>query len=375
MTLKPYAEVEQKAQIPAWSRDTKPLYDIHKTWEDNHSGGPYFKGEIPQRKWAPETQWIDFLGFKVASRIGVASGPLLNSRWIELAASLGFDIVTYKTIRTHAHPSHPLPNVVPIAISDQIQPESSPHDLHPRSDIPKELNQLAITNSFGNPSRDRVFLSQDISRGNQLLQRGQVQIVSVFGVEHDGISLIDDFVDAAVIAKTFGADIIEANFSCPNLTGKGGSLYSDSETVFQITSAITAALQGTPLILKMGVMPSVDVMKESLTAAARGGAQAVCGINTIGMNVVNKDGTATLGQGRKRSGICGFPIRHAALEFIKQAREINDRDHLDLTIMGVGGASCPEHFADFINAGADIALTATAMMWDPYLAARTHQGV
>ena len=33
----------------------------------------------------------------------------------------------------------------------------------------------------------------------------------------------------------------------------------------------------------------------------------------------------------------------------------------------------PEHFDAFLEAGADIATTATGMMWDPYLALRYHE--
>ena len=33
----------------------------------------------------------------------------------------------------------------------------------------------------------------------------------------------------------------------------------------------------------------------------------------------------------------------------------------------------PEHFALFLDAGADIVQSATGMMWDPYLAMRHHE--
>jgi hypothetical protein len=49
---------------------------------------------------------------QVASRIGVPAGPLLDSKWTTLAANLGYDIVTYKTIRTCASTGHAPPNVL-----------------------------------------------------------------------------------------------------------------------------------------------------------------------------------------------------------------------------------------------------------------------
>jgi hypothetical protein len=42
------------------------------------------------------------LAMQVASRLGVPAGPLLDSRWTTFAARMGFDILTYKTIRTQA---------------------------------------------------------------------------------------------------------------------------------------------------------------------------------------------------------------------------------------------------------------------------------
>lgn len=49
---------------------------------------------------------------QVASPVGVPAGPLLDSKWTTLAANLGFDIVTYKTIRSQASTGHDPPNVL-----------------------------------------------------------------------------------------------------------------------------------------------------------------------------------------------------------------------------------------------------------------------
>lgn len=43
-----------------------------------------------------------FVCWQVASRLGVPAGPLLDSRWTTFARQMGFDILTYKTIRTQA---------------------------------------------------------------------------------------------------------------------------------------------------------------------------------------------------------------------------------------------------------------------------------
>ena len=87
------------------------LYDIHKSWAANLTDGPG-ACPVPSAQIIPEEQWIEVLGYRVKSRLGVPAGPLLNSQWTTLAARLGFDIVTYKTIRSQLYLGHPLPNVI-----------------------------------------------------------------------------------------------------------------------------------------------------------------------------------------------------------------------------------------------------------------------
>jgi dihydroorotate dehydrogenase (NAD+) catalytic subunit len=114
-------------------------------------------------------------------------------------------------------------------------------------------------------------------------------------------------------------------------------------------------------------------MRAMMIAAARSGVRAIAGINTVSMQVRNVEGHSALGPSRLTSGVCGGPIRNLALHFTEQAHAINKQEKLDLTLISCGGITLPEHFDQFLNAGADIATSATGMMWDPYLAARYHE--
>ena len=113
-----------------------------------------------------------------------------------------------------------------------------------------------------------------------------------------------------------------------------------------------------------------ELLREVLLAAARAGVDAVCGINTLSMKIVDGDGQPALGENRLSAGLCGGPIREAALYFVHHARKIIEKEQLGLTLMGTGGVTLPDHFDQFLNGGADIAMSAVGMMWDPYLAAR-----
>lgn len=350
--------------IPKWFPDHPPIYDIHKTYTENAEQGPFFNGPIPKRE--KPKQPLDFLGYEVNSPIGVPAGPLLNSRWIALAAKLGFDIPTYKTIRSYAHPSHPLPNVLFVKSEKGDQVIVS-------DETPDDIAKISITNSFGNPSKSPDFLLEDIAKANDSLQKGQVMIVSVFGVPNQGVSYADDFARAASLAKEGGAKVIEANFSCPNI-GKGeGSLYMSADTVYEFVKKMTAAIGSTPLLIKVGIFKDAKQMESVFLAAARAGARGVCGINTISKEILDRNGKPALGENRRTGGICGSMARSQALHFIEQASRINRQHKLEFTLLGCGGITLPEHFDLFFHAGAQFALTATGMMWDPYLALRYHQ--
>jgi dihydroorotate dehydrogenase (NAD+) catalytic subunit len=201
---------------------------------------------------------------------------------------------------------------------------------------------------------------------------GQVMVVSVVGTVRQNCTFLEDFVQAARLAKEAGAKIIEANFSCPNVDKSEGCLYMSAETVADIGAALVKAIAPIPLIIKVGTFSSQAQMRDVFCAAARAGIRAVSGINTVSMPVVDAHGQPALGA-RSTSGICGGPIRQVALHYIKQAAEVNRREKLDLTLIGVGGITLAEHFDQFLHAGADIAMSATGMMWDPYLALRYHQ--
>lgn len=89
--------------------------------------------------------------------------------------------------------------------------------------------------------------------------------------------------------------------------------------------------------------------------------------------MINDKGEPALGATRCYSGICGGPIRAAAIDWVKQAHTIIKEENLDLTLVGCGGIMLPSHFDEFLNAGANIAMSATGMMWDPFLALRYHE--
>lgn len=359
-----------KPTLPLPLTGLPPIYDVDKTYEDNRVHGPFFDGWLPTQEVRPPT--TEVLGIPLSSPIGIPAGPLLDSKWVALAAQLRYDLVAYKTIRSFPHPAHQLPNV---AFVDQQQP-LMPGALPPAvalGTLPQQMDSLTITNSFGNPTQELDFLREDIPRAKAALQPGQALIVSVVGTPGHGASFAEDFADAARFATECGADVVEANFSCPNVDTADGTLYRDPQAIEQFCKTITKATGDTPLVIKMGALLELPLLRQALQALVRGGARGVCGINTVGMAVQDSAGNPSLGPDRPTSGICGAAIRDAALAWTAAARKIIEEDNLDLDILACGGIVLPHHFQEFLDAGADVAMTATGMMWDPYLAYRYQQ--
>src|SRR6188474_1794120 len=85
-------------------------YDRSKSYEWNYEHVP-----MPVDMQVPVVpgEW-QFCGLPVDSPLGIPAGPLLNGRWILYYASLGFDVLTYKTVRSRERASYALPNLQPV---------------------------------------------------------------------------------------------------------------------------------------------------------------------------------------------------------------------------------------------------------------------
>ena len=346
------------------------LYNIKKSFKENFNTGPQFSGIIPARYWPDKKEWLSFLGYKIASPIGIPAYPIMTSKGIKLMAQLGYDVLTYKTVRSIPFPAHRLPNISYVSIDKQLSKEDMGTQAFQYESAPSNIEQLAIANSFGNASFEPRIMFYDITQARTALTEGQILIVSVFGTEQTERTLIEDFTYTAQLAQEAGAHIIEANLACPNVASCK-PMHTNAKLVYEISKKIVKNIQ-IPLIIKVGIFENQNQLKETLCAAACAGARGVCGINTIPMHIVDANLQATFGQERTIAGVSGNPIRTLALDFIKQAHKIIDQEKLDLVLLSTGGITKTEHFSSFLDAGATIAMSATGTMWNPYLAIEYH---
>ncbi len=340
------------------------LYDIDQTFAHHWKHGPQFTNALPKSFIPPSQYTTNILSYEVASPIGIAACPLGTSKGIELMSNLGFGIFTYKTMRSVASPAHSAPNIAYLNCDKQLTMEDLKLPM-----ITANINSsknVAIANSFGNASFDGNIMAEDIAKTKQALSPNQLLIVSVYGSPQKDRSLIQDYILTAQIAQDAGAQVIECNISCPNISGEQ-PLYMQRATSYELIKKITQTIQ-IPLTVKIGLCPERKQLETLLINIAHAGAQGVSMINAISAQVINKSNKAYFGPSRATCGISGDPIRTLALQQIQQARDIIDTHKLDITIFGMGGITKAEHIDQFFDTGAHVAMSATGVMHNPYLA-------
>ncbi len=358
-----------KSLQKALAQELHPTYDVTKSYEWNYRNGPLFHGPYPPvRKIRKPVRLLDF---ELNSPLGIAAGPLLNSNWIRVYAKMGFDILSYKTVRTRSRSSNPKPNCVFVETRGPLTDDRLNETLQTKSHPPTRLREISITNSFGVPSRNPSIWQEDVQRAKRYLIKGQVLIVSTLGSSEyypDAPSFIKDFAQSAALAREAGADIVELDLSCPNSNAAEGMIYLDPDFSGAISKAAKAEIGDTPLFIKLGNFWKRDQF-ESVIKANAPYVNGIVGINTVKMTVLDENKKPAI-PGRPQSGVCGAGIKSSALQFVRWLCETRKKNRYDFVMIGVGGIMTPDDIDEFLDFGIDAVEVATASMWDPYLAYR-----
>lgn len=347
------------------------FYDPERTFEDNYANGPFEMDQTDFRDTSTDPCYT-FLGFQIHSPFGIAAGSLPTSHHTNAAFKLGYDVVVYKTQRSGEFPSNPFPNVLPIDVTGDITIERLKTPFVVRSDYPKDLHDLSITNSFGVPSYGPSVWSDDLKAALQGVGGGQLLIMSVVGTIREGATAqeyYNDFAVAAKEAKDAGAQVVEINLSCPNVASEGVICYS-IDAVYTICELTKRAIGDTPLVIKVGYYtPEQQELLERIVERISPFVGAISAINTLAGEIVKKDGSQALpGKGRLRSGICGAGITWAGLDMVRRLDLIRQKNSYTYEIIGVGGVMTPEDFLLYRESGADVVQSVTGAMWNQYLA-------
>ena len=298
----------------------------------------------------------------------------ISSVWIEPLAKLGFDVLTYKTVREISAPAHAFPNCVYLPeLSSPMPIVDRSHPVHASFEIPdKKISEISMANSFGMPSPPVKEWQEDIQKTLRVLNSGQILIVSVVGtVMRPGDDLCASFVRCARLANEVGPHAIELNFSCPNVFVKEeGSVFLNPELAGRIARSVRSELPEAKILVKIGYLRKVELAK--FVDATYMYVNGYTGINSVPIRVVStgqREEPAFPGSNRGKPGVSGVAIRNYALQTVKNLSEMAAVRREGLAIIGVGGISTVEDVKEFLAAGATCVQLCTAAMLNPFVAA------
>jgi dihydroorotate dehydrogenase len=295
----------------------------------------------------------------VSSPIGIPAGPLLNSKWILYYAALGFDSLTYKTVRSSFRACYAPPNLLPV-ISETLAGDGATLTAAPHA---AAFDTWAI--SFGMPSKAPETWTADVERARRGLSPGKLLSVSVVASPEAGWTMrqvAEDFATCARWAAEAGAHVVEANLSCPNVCTREADLYLSADAAAEIASTIRARIGAMPLALKVGLFPGPDEA-EALVRAVSPFADAVSATNSITARVRDEDNQVLFGGLRR--GIGGRSVAERCNREMAMLARIVGETGSKLRLIGVGGVSTAKEVLERIAAGAEHVHLATAPMIDP----------
>jgi dihydroorotate dehydrogenase len=339
--------------MPVSLPEKLPRYDVRETYQWNYEHAPEpVEADVP----AVPGEWT-LCGLKAASPLGMPAGPLLNGKWVLYYASLGFDVLTYKTTRSGKRACYPLPNLQPVTTGPLMGIEQT---------LPASAEmQGSWAVAFGMPSAAPDAWRADVEWTRKQLAPEKLLSVSVVGTVQPGWSLeqlATDYAQCARWAADSGADCVETNFSCPNVATCDGQLYQNPQDAAVVAQMVREAIPNIPYIAKIGHVKE-EALAEELLEALSPFVDAFAMTNSVAALVKADDGTL-LFNGERR-GICGEATRQASLAQAGMFARLIARRGDNVRVIGVGGASTAEHVRDYLAAGVEAVHIATAAMVDP----------
>ena len=170
-------------------------------------------------------------------------------------------------------------------------------------------------------------------------------LISIFGAS------VSEYVEVAKKLAPYG-DGLELNLSCPHAKGLGMAMGQDPALVQEIVSAVKSAVD-IPVVPKL--TPNVPNIGEIAKAAADGGADAICAINTMGPEQHEAHGHPILSN--QKGGLSGKGILPTALQCVRDIR-----NSVDCAIIACGGISSAADVRKFQGVGASVIGVGSALI-------------
>ncbi|MDH5104614.1 NAD-dependent dihydropyrimidine dehydrogenase subunit PreA [Lentilactobacillus diolivorans] len=185
----------------------------------------------------------------------------------------------------------------------------------------------------------------------------KIVIASIMGTN------AQDWEDLAGLVTEAGADMIEMNLSCPQMTSHemGSDVGTNPDLVQKYCEAVK---RGSDLPMMAKMTPNITDMIPAVKASLAGGADGIATINTVkSIANVDLDKKVCLPIVNGKSSISGFSgkaVKPIALRFIQQLRAAAGLEQL--AISGIGGIETWEDAVEFILLGSTTLQVTTAVM-------------
>lgn len=281
---------------------------------------------------------VTFLGVKFENPFCLSSSPVGNCYdMCKKAYDVGFGGVVFKTIGPKSY------------FIDEVSPRFDKID---KEDTPfigfKNMEQIAE-----HPLEENLA---DLTRLKKEYPN-KVLIASIMGNDEK------TWEDLARLVEEAGADMIEMNLSCPQMTSH--AMGSDVGTNPELCKKYCRAVKrGSKLPMMAKMTPNITDMVPVALACMEGGADGIAAINTV-KSICNVDLNKYVGMpiidGKSSiSGYSGKAIKPIALRFIQQMK--SDPRLKDVEISGIGGIETWEDAAEFILIGSTTLQMTTSCM-------------
>lgn len=172
-----------------------------------------------------------------------------------------------------------------------------------------------------------------------------------------------DWEDLARQVETAGADMIEMNLSCPQMTSH--SMGADVGTNPKLCQTYCEAVKrGSKLPMMAKMTPNITSMIPVVKACMAGGADGIALINTVksvaNIDLEKKVGLPIVNGKSSVSGLSGKAVKPIALRFLQEIRSAAGLEQIPVS--GIGGIETWSDAAEFILLGATTLQVTTAVM-------------
>ena len=171
----------------------------------------------------------------------------------------------------------------------------------------------------------------------------------------------EQWVDLAKGAEQAGADMLELNFSCPQMkyAGMGSDVGQNPELVMYYSSFVKNAVR-IPVIAKM--TPNITHISQPAMSAYFAGCDGISAINTI--KSITMDEKAMVSGKRTISGYSGNAVKPIALRYIYEmaSNPLLVKDGKKLQLSGIGGIETWRDALDYIQLGCQNVQVCTSVM-------------